>query len=179
MKLCCSKQQPGGWNTTPRMLVINRMSVYLCYGSYDFPSWTAASSVTSSKGILLWWARSERICFLKLSSITPSGMMRPEFLVHSFFAQKHAIFLPPCWTIAVHNRAAGRIGVESSRSKPRKQSCSFTRSTLLNGHQDAVSALVSLGDWLISGSWDSSIKVWATDTWHCVRTLSDHAGSIK
>ena len=75
--------------------------------------------------------------------------------------------------------AAGRIGVESSRSKTRKQSCSFTRSTLLNGHQDAVSALVSLGDWLISGSWDSSIRIWATDTWHCVRTLSDHAGSIK
>lgn len=40
-------------------------------------------------------------------------------------------------------RAAGRVGVENPRSKPRKQSCSFTHSTLLNGHQDAVSALVS------------------------------------
>jgi hypothetical protein len=76
-------------------------------------------------------------------------------------------------------RAAGRIGLESPRSKPRKQSCSFNHSTLLNGHEDAVSALVNLGDWLISGSWDSTIKIWATDTWHCVRTLSDHAGSVR
>ena len=76
-------------------------------------------------------------------------------------------------------RAAGRDGLKSSRTKPRKQSCSFTHSTLLNGHQDAVSALVCFGDWLISGSWDNTIKVWSTDTWHCVRTLGDHAGSIR
>ena len=51
------------------------------------------------------------------------------------------------------------MGVATARAKKRRQSCSFTRSTLLNGHNDAVSCVVSLGDWLISGSWDSSIKV--------------------
>ncbi len=76
-------------------------------------------------------------------------------------------------------RAAGRDGLQSPRAKPRKQSCAFTHSTLLNGHTDAVSALVCYGDWLISGSWDQTIKVWSTDTWHCVRTLGDHAGTIR
>jgi len=76
-------------------------------------------------------------------------------------------------------RAAGRPCVESVRTRPRKQSCSFSQSTLLNGHQDAVSALVSAGDWLLSGSWDTSIKVWSTDTWQCVRTLGDHTDSIR
>ena len=65
------------------------------------------------------------------------------------------------------------------RLTPRKQSCSFSESTLLNGHSDAVSALVVYKNWLISGSWDSSIKIWATDTWACVRTLSDHTGRIS
>ena len=105
-------------------------------------------------------------------------MYRSQLYIHSTPTYSTPIFYFLSSVIYPH-RAAGRIGVETPRSKPRKQSCSFTRSTLLNGHQDAVSALVSLGDWLISGSWDSSIKVWATDTWQCVRTLSDHAGSIK
>eukprot|EP01041_Mallomonas_annulata_P001883 gene1883-3651_t len=63
-------------------------------------------------------------------------------------------------------RAAGRPGAETSRTRQRKQSCSFLQSTLLNGHQD-------------SGSWDTSIKVWDTNSWQCTRTLSDHTDSIR
>lgn len=76
-------------------------------------------------------------------------------------------------------KAAGRIGLKSTRTLPRKQSCVFHRSTLLNGHSDAVSCLLSLGHWLVSGSWDNNIKVWSVDKWVCVRTLSDHSGAIR
>eukprot|EP01038_Epipyxis_sp_PR26KG_P015624 gene15624-21117_t len=93
------------------------------------------------------------------------GIERSNLLMEAF--EHHAL------------RATGRFGLDTPRTKSRKQSCSFTRSTLLNGHNDAVSALVCCGEWLISGSWDSSIKVWATDTWLCVRTLSDHTGSVR
>jgi WD40 repeat protein len=75
--------------------------------------------------------------------------------------------------------AAGRPGVTSTRTRKRKQSCSFTRSRALDGHGDAVSAVLVLGDFLVSGSWDSTIKVWSMDSWTCVRTLSDHAGAIR
>ena len=76
-------------------------------------------------------------------------------------------------------KAAGRAGLKSPRTVARKQSCVFHRSTLLNGHTDAVSCLLSLGDWLVSGSWDNNIKVWSADNWVCVRTLSDHSGAIR
>lgn len=73
-------------------------------------------------------------------------------------------------------KAAGRDGVSGRRVRPRRQSCVFLKSTLLDGHSDAVSALLNMGDWLVSGSWDLNMKVWSTDTWACLRTLSDHSG---
>lgn len=81
-------------------------------------------------------------------------------------------------------KAASRIETNSLtlRIKPRKHSCSLTNSTLLYDHTDAVSCLLPLDDMLISGSWDSSIKIWAIDNndiWMCIRTLSDHIGSIR
>jgi WD40 repeat protein len=76
-------------------------------------------------------------------------------------------------------RAAGRGGIDSSRTKRRRQSCTFTEASLLKGHSDAVSALLVYGQWLISASWDCSIKVWCTETWMCMRTLSDHSGAIR
>lgn len=76
-------------------------------------------------------------------------------------------------------RASGREGLSISRTQPRKRSCSFNSATLLDGHQDAISALLVFGDKLISGSWDSAVKVWSTDTWTCERTLSDHTGTIR
>lgn len=75
--------------------------------------------------------------------------------------------------------AYGRDGICNMRTRKRRQSCSFTRSADLAGHSDAVSAILSLGEFMISGSWDSTIKVWLLDTWICVRTLSDHAGTIR
>jgi hypothetical protein len=76
-------------------------------------------------------------------------------------------------------KAAGRAGIVGRRTTPRRQSCVFLKSTLLNGHSDAVSALLNMGEWLVSGSWDNNIKVWSTDNWSCVRTLSDHSGAIR
>jgi len=34
-------------------------------------------------------------------------------------------------------------------------------------------------DMLISGSHDTTIKVWSTDTWECLATLNDHQNSIS
>jgi WD40 repeat protein len=38
--------------------------------------------------------------------------------------------------------------------------------------------LVVHGDKLISGSPDSTIKVWSTDTWACERTLEGHTDGV-
>ena len=58
-------------------------------------------------------------------------------------------------------RAAGRIIIQSETTRCRKQSCTFSQSTPLDGHDDSVSALVATldGKWLLSGSWDKNIKV--------------------
>jgi WD40 repeat protein len=44
----------------------------------------------------------------------------------------------------------------------------------LEDDNSAVSSLVVHDDKLISGSYDSTIKVWNTNTWVCERTLEGH-----
>jgi hypothetical protein len=52
----------------------------------------------------------------------------------------------------------------------------WTCERTLTGHNDTVNCLVIYGNTLISGSYDSTIKVWSTDTWGaCERTLKQHA----
>jgi len=65
------------------------------------------------------------------------------------------------------------------RTQPRRRSCGFKNSHMLRDHTDAVSALAVFEDKLISGSWDTTIKVWNPETWTCERTLSDHCGTIR
>jgi WD40 repeat protein len=48
----------------------------------------------------------------------------------------------------------------------------------LEGHESYVMSLVVHGDKLISGSMDSTIKVWSTDTWTCERTLEGHTNAV-
>ncbi|RYZ56155.1 MAG: hypothetical protein EOP49_01105 [Sphingobacteriales bacterium] len=55
--------------------------------------------------------------------------------------------------------ACGRAGVSSVRTRRRRLSCAFSQQSVLDGHEDAVSALVVVRDYLVSGSWDSTIKV--------------------
>ncbi|CAM9389207.1 unnamed protein product, partial [Chrysoparadoxa australica] len=76
--------------------------------------------------------------------------------------------------------AAGREGHQGCpRTRLRRRSCTFTNHKLLQEHSDAVSALTVVNGNLISGSWDSLIKVWNPQTWLCERTLSDHTGTIR
>ena len=50
--------------------------------------------------------------------------------------------------------AGGRPGlIDSPRTRKRKQSCSFTRYTALQGHDDAVSAILLLGEYIITGKY--------------------------
>jgi WD40 repeat protein len=48
----------------------------------------------------------------------------------------------------------------------------------LVGHSASVNDLVVHGDKLISGSANTTIKVWSTDTWTCERTLEGHNGGV-
>lgn len=76
--------------------------------------------------------------------------------------------------------ASGRSGKpDCPRTRPRRRSCSFKSHTLLMEHSDAVSALCVFENLLISGSWDTTIKVWNPKTWQCERTLSDHTGTVR
>lgn len=78
-------------------------------------------------------------------------------------------------------RATGHIGNTCNLAQPRRKSCDLTlglsiRAGEINGgHQDAVSALVMYKDTLISGSWDKTIKIWSTETWACLQTISNYA----
>lgn len=47
--------------------------------------------------------------------------------------------------------ACGRNGIVSQRTKRRKQSCSFSNYTNLIGHNDAVSTVLYVGEFIISG----------------------------
>lgn len=52
----------------------------------------------------------------------------------------------------LQNSNNGTGETATNRMKRRKKSCAFTQSTLLqHEHEDAVSALVCIGDWLITG----------------------------
>lgn len=48
------------------------------------------------------------------------------------------------------------------------------------GHAHNVCALdVSPdGAWIVSGSWDSSARVWSTGKWDCQAVLQGHQGSV-
>lgn len=48
----------------------------------------------------------------------------------------------------------------------------------LNGHRDGVYCIVRYQDYLISGSRDTSIKVWDLRTNECIATRSFHMGSV-
>ncbi|CAM9735966.1 unnamed protein product [Pylaiella littoralis] len=77
-------------------------------------------------------------------------------------------------------KAVGRQGLTGTpRTKQRRRSCSFKKHTLLTEHQDAVSALAVVNGKLVSGSWDTSIKVWDPQSWTSERTLSDHTGPVR
>eukprot|EP00752_Nemacystus_decipiens_P005043 g4580.t1 len=77
-------------------------------------------------------------------------------------------------------KAVGREGLTGTpRTKQRRRSCSFKKHTLLTEHQDAVSALAVVNGKLVSGSWDTSIKVWDPQSWTTERTLSDHTGPVR
>jgi WD40 repeat protein len=45
-----------------------------------------------------------------------------------------------------------------------------------NAHSDCVTSLIfsHSSDFLISGSYDKSIKIWETSDWSCKRTLKEH-----
>lgn len=51
---------------------------------------------------------------------------------------------------------------------------------LLVGHSHNVCAIdVSMeGSWIVSGSWDSSARVWKIGKWECETTLEGHQGSV-
>lgn len=77
-------------------------------------------------------------------------------------------------------KAVGRDGLTGTpRAKKRRRSCSFKKHTLLLEHSDAVSALAVIKDKLVSGSWDTNIKVWDPQSWTSERTLSDHTGTVR
>jgi len=76
-------------------------------------------------------------------------------------------------------RTGAKAGTSSRRTLPRCRSCSFKNATLLQEHNDAVSALCTVNGILVSGSWDTTIKVWSPSNWQCERTLSDHTGTIR
>ncbi|CAN0550711.1 unnamed protein product, partial [Ectocarpus sp. 12 AP-2014] len=46
------------------------------------------------------------------------------------------------------------------------------------GHGDEIWSLAVVGDKLISGSIDSTIRVWETQTWGCEKQVEDHAGPV-
>ncbi|CAM9409507.1 unnamed protein product, partial [Hapterophycus canaliculatus] len=68
-------------------------------------------------------------------------------------------------------KAVGREGLTGTRTKQRRRSCSFKKHTLLKEHQDAVSALAVVNGKLVSGSWDTSIKVREQRSSRCPRRL--------
>ena len=51
---------------------------------------------------------------------------------------------------------------------------------LLMGHAHNICALdVSPdGKWLVSGSWDSTARVWSTGKWECEAVLEGHEASV-
>ena len=48
----------------------------------------------------------------------------------------------------------------------------------LEGHEGPVYALTTIGDSVVSGSNDNTLKVWDSATWTCVRTSEGHTQSV-
>ena len=65
-----------------------------------------------------------------------------------------------------------RVGMKSVSQMP--QCCQET----LEGHTGRVYALAECNGQLVSGSYDSMIKVWDPSTWICQQTLEGHTGGV-
>lgn len=48
-----------------------------------------------------------------------------------------------------------------------------------NGHDDAVSALCVCAGRVVSGSWDSTVRVWDPQTGVCEKILEEHVGAVR
>ncbi|KAJ1562339.1 hypothetical protein HK096_011133, partial [Nowakowskiella sp. JEL0078] len=55
----------------------------------------------------------------------------------------------------------------------------MTPSMELCGHEEGVRCLQTIGDRLVTGSYDHSIKIWSLSTGNCLTTIRDHNGDVN
>ena len=65
-----------------------------------------------------------------------------------------------------------------ARTLARRRTCAFRRTVRLEGHTDAVSALVVCHGRIVSGSWDGSMRVWDVESGDCLQVLEGHTDEI-
>ncbi|GEQ72870.1 hypothetical protein JCM33374_g6558 [Metschnikowia sp. JCM 33374] len=51
--------------------------------------------------------------------------------------------------------------------------------TEFNGHTDGITCLQFNTKWLISGSYDSTVRIWNIDSGECMKTLSGHSKGVR
>ncbi|XP_076804561.1 uncharacterized protein LOC143448632 [Clavelina lepadiformis] len=77
----------------------------------------------------------------------------------------------------------GKEAVKERKDKPRSKLRKLWRNkiyevTTLDGHNDAICCVDAQNDWIVSGSRDTSVKLWKRSTRSEVRNLSSHSGVV-
>ncbi|KAL9105650.1 MAG: hypothetical protein Q9187_008673, partial [Circinaria calcarea] len=111
-------------------------------------------------------------------SLIPASSSQPLEMPHSAFINAVA-YLKPTSTYPDGLIVSGGKDTIIEVRQPGKPPEENAESLLL-GHSHNICALdvSQKGDWIVSGSWDGSARVWGVGKWDCTAVLEGHQGSV-
>ncbi|KAI8611923.1 WD40-repeat-containing domain protein [Chytriomyces sp. MP71] len=168
----------------------------LCSGSRDTKvvEWRRVSNLNSQSAFTLAVSRAFHAHFVQALAVLPPSQSHPNGLIASGSADKSInVFAPgsqdhePLFTLLGHSDTVCALDVDEvtgalvsgSWDKTAKVWIDWQCVTTLQGHEQAVWAVLFRGDYVITASADKTIKVWDWKTNQCTRTLHGHTDAVR
>jgi WD40 repeat protein len=123
------------------------------------------------------WAKSD-LRYLDSKVLVPRRCRGVNWAEYEFGGERRLKSTRTVYSVSAHGRGFVCGGLSDGCIQV------WNRATLeveriLYGHDDRVRALLSVGEWLISGSSDDEIRVWDVATGYCEGTLLGHTDTVR